>query len=43
MMEGEKMAAATISLDGEALTWFQWEDGRRTILSLGELKACLLD
>ena len=27
MSEEEKIAATTISLDGEALTWFQWEDG----------------
>ena len=28
MTEGEKLVAATISLDGEALAWFQCEDGR---------------
>ena len=28
MTEGEKLAAATISLEGEALVWFQWEEGR---------------
>ena len=43
MMEKEKIAVAIISLDGEALAWFQWQDGHRPILNFGELKACLLD
>ena len=43
MTEEEKIAATIISLDGEALAWFQWEDGHRPILNWGELKVCLLD
>ena len=38
MTEKEKMVATTISLDGEALAWFQWEDNRRLIHSWMELK-----
>lgn len=41
--EEEKFTTATISLDGEALAWFQWEDGRQPIHSWGELTARLLD
>ena len=43
MMEEEKIAGAIISLDGEALAWFQWEDGHHPILNWGELKARLLN
>ena len=43
MTEEEKIAAAIISLDGKALTWFQWEDGHRPILNWEELKVRLLD
>ena len=43
MTKKEKLVATTISLDGEALAWFQCEDGRRPILYWGELKARLLD
>ena len=43
LTEIEKLAAATINLEGEALAWFQWEDGRRSMRSLVELKVCLLD
>ena len=42
-MTKEKLATAIISLDREALAWFQWEESRRTIMSWGELKAHLLD
>ena len=27
-IEAEKVAAAAISMEGDALGWFQWEDGR---------------
>ena len=37
------MTATTISLDGEALAWFQWEETRRPIKCWGELKTRLLD
>ena len=43
MSEEEKMIAATISLDGEALAWFQWEESRRPIQCWGQLKKHLLD
>ena len=43
MSKQEKMTAASISLDGEALAWFQWEDGRWPIRNWGELRACLHD
>ena len=35
MIEEEKLAVAVISLDGEALAWFQWEESHRSILSWG--------
>ena len=38
----EKMEAAAISLDGEALAWFQWEDHRRPFRSWEESKLRLL-
>ena len=31
LTEIEKLAAAAINLEGEALAWFQWEDGRRSM------------
>ncbi|MCV5004829.1 hypothetical protein OFM39_34770, partial [Escherichia coli] len=31
LSEAEKLETAVISLDGDALAWFQWEDGRRRI------------
>ena len=31
MSKEEKITAVTISLDGEALAWFQWEESRRPI------------
>ena len=34
---------ATISLDGEALAWFQWEEGHRPIKKWGDLKCRLID
>ena len=43
MSEEEKMTVATISLDGEALAWFQWEESYCLIQGCGELKTRLLD
>ena len=37
------MVVATISLDSEALAWFQWEKGRRPIQNWLQLKSQLLD
>lgn len=43
MMEAEKIKAAAISMDGEALAWFKWEVGRRPMRTWGEIKANMLD
>ena len=43
LTETEKLEAAVISLDGEALAWFQWADGRRPIGSWLELRSALLN
>ena len=43
MSKGEKLAATTISLEWEALTWFQWEEGRHSVQNWMEFKAWLLD
>lgn len=34
---GERFAAATISLEGEALAWFQWEEGHCLVRSQAQL------
>ena len=34
---------ATISLDGEAFAWFQWEEGHRPIKKWGDPKCRLID
>ena len=39
----EKLDMATLSFDGEALAWFQWEDQRRSLSSWANLKSRLLD
>lgn len=39
----EKLDAAAISLDGEALAWFQWENGRRPMHTWKEFKHRLLN
>ena len=31
MPENERLEAAILSMEGEAIAWFQWEDGRRLI------------
>ena len=41
MGEMEKLDAAMINLEGDALAWFQWADGRRAIRSWSELKAMI--
>ena len=43
MSKGDKFAAATISLEGEVLVWFQWEEGRRSVQNWMEFKARFLD
>ena len=35
----EKLDVATLSFEGEALAWFQWEDGQRKKVSWDELKS----
>ncbi|GMN35142.1 hypothetical protein TIFTF001_042175 [Ficus carica] len=39
----EKLEAATVSMEGEALNWFQWADGRRPIHRWPELKTLMLE
>ena len=43
MTEGEKITTATISLDGEVVAWFQWEEHLSLIQSWVEFKGRLLD
>ncbi|EXB38291.1 hypothetical protein L484_013924 [Morus notabilis] len=43
MTEREKLDVAVVSLEGEALAWFQWEDGRSPIRSWMVLKLMLLE
>ncbi|POO04175.1 hypothetical protein TorRG33x02_004790 [Trema orientale] len=39
----EKLEVVAVCMDGEALAWFQWEDGRRPIRSWAELKLMFLE
>ncbi|EXB96545.1 hypothetical protein L484_011255 [Morus notabilis] len=41
--EAKKLEATVVSLDGDALAWFQWEDGTRGIWSWGKLKSLILE
>lgn len=43
MTEREKLDIAVVSLEGEALAWFQWEDGRSPIRSWMVLKLMILE
>ncbi|XP_022848903.1 uncharacterized protein LOC111371244 [Olea europaea var. sylvestris] len=38
----EKIEAAAVCFEGEALAWYQWEDGRQTFQRWEDLKAALL-
>ncbi|KAJ9542106.1 hypothetical protein OSB04_028612 [Centaurea solstitialis] len=40
--EPEKMEAAVVALEGDALLWFQWEHRRRPVLRWEEMKSLLL-
>lgn len=42
LTEMEKLEAAIVSLDGDALLWYQWENNRRPIRRWEELKGMLL-
>lgn len=42
MSEEDKIEAAVVALEGDALLWFQWENSRKPIFHWGELKALLL-
>lgn len=42
LTDDEQMEAAVVSLDGDALLWYQWEQGRRPIRCWEELKGMLL-
>lgn len=41
--DAEKLEAAAVSMEGEALNWFQWADGRRPIRRWPELKTLMLE
>ncbi|PON36534.1 hypothetical protein PanWU01x14_327570 [Parasponia andersonii] len=43
LSELKKLEVVAIRMGGEALTWFQWEDGRRPICSWDELKSMFLE
>lgn len=43
LSELQKLEAASISMDGKALAWFQWENGRQPTCSWSKLKLNLLD
>lgn len=40
--ETEKVEAAVVALEGDALLWFQWENGRREVRSWEEFKGLVL-
>lgn len=42
MSEEDKVEAAVVALEGDALLWFQWENGRREVQGWEELKGLLL-
>ena len=42
LSEEHMLEAAIIGLEGDALTWFQWEHQRRPILSWATLKQLIL-
>lgn len=39
----EKVEAAAMYFEGEALAWFQWENGRQPVLRWEDLKLLLLE
>lgn len=41
--ETEKLEAAVVSMEGEALAWFQWEDGRRAICNWLDIKRMIME
>lgn len=41
--EAEKLEAVAVSMEGEALNWFQWANGRRPICYWQDLKNLLLE
>ena len=42
LSEEEKLEAAVVAFDGEALSWYQWENRRRPIRRWEEMRALLL-
>lgn len=42
LSEEEQVEAAVVSMDGDALLWYQWENRRRPISRWSEMKALLL-
>lgn len=43
LSDEERAVAAGVCMEGNTLSWFQWEDGRRPIRSWTILKQCLLE
>ena len=43
LFEAERLDVAAISFEGEAISWFQWDDRRRKVSGWDELKSRLLD
>lgn len=41
--DAERALAAGVCMEGSALSWFQWEDGRRPMRSWMDLKQHLLE
>lgn len=42
LSENDKIEAAVVSMEGDALKWFQWENRRHPISSWGEMKEFML-
>lgn len=42
LTEDERVEAAVVAFEGDALLWFQWEDDRRQIMGWEELKMMIL-
>lgn len=43
LSEVEKLEAAAVCLDGDALAWFQWEEGHRPFCRWSEFKTMILE
>ena len=43
MTDDKKLKAAVLSMEGEDVAWFQWEDGWRPFQRRAELKVIMLE